>query len=455
MPRIVLLIAVLWPFARTAAAQESTPWRPELLGAQFTAIGQRLAPLHSPYAGRNSLRAGGDAALTHTYGLYGGMALSRTMAAYLDVEMARGSGVSDATGLAGVTNGDVIRQGAVGLSRWPVMARAFLRWTLPLSSELAFAERGMDQLPGDVPASRLEISAGRLAASDLFDVNRYANNTRTQFLNWVLINNGAWDYAADTRGYSIGASVAWITPRAAVRLGSFMMPRRANGPDLDGDVGRARGDNIEITLFPGSAGTVLRFLAYLNHARMGSYAEAIAATQPTFGAGAGGTTVIVPPPYLVPDIVADDRPGRFKYGFGLNVEQPIADSGETGAFLRAGWNDGRTESFAFTEVDAGFSVGLQVCGARWGRAGDRLGFAVAVDYLSRPHRDYLAAAGVGFLLGDGQLSYGAERVLEAYYRLQLGRFVQAGPDFQYVRNPGYNRDRGPASVFSLRVRAAY
>ncbi len=455
MPRAFLLAAVLAQLTTAAAAQEAAqPWRPQFLGAQLTAIGQWLAPFHSPYAGPNSLRSSGDEAMTHTYGLYGGMALSGTLAVYLDVEMARGSGVSGALGLAGNSNGDVIRQGAAGLSRGPVVARAFLRWTVPLSGEVAAAERGMDQLPGGVHVSRLELTAGKLAASDLFDVNRYANNTRTQFMNWVLVNDGAWDYAADTRGYSIGAVVSWITPRAAVRLGSFMMPRRANGPDLDGEVGRARGDNLELTWMPGGAGTVVRVLAYLNHARMGDYAEAIARAQPG-PVLQGGTIIIVPPQTAVPDIVADDRPGRFKYGFGLNVEQPIADSGETGAFLRAGWNDGHTESFVFTEVDAGFSVGIQVCGTRWGRAADRAGIAAAVDFLSRQHRDYLGLGGIGFLLGDGQLNYGAERVLEAYYRLGIGRFLEVSPDVQYIRNPGYNRDRGPATVLSLRVRAGY
>ena len=436
----VLVATVLVPLASAAAAQQAEPWRPQLLGAQFTAIGQWLTPLHSPYAGPNSLRARGDDAMTHTYGLYGGLALSGTLAAYLDVEMARGSGISDATGLAGLTDGDVIRQGAAVLTKGPVIARAFLRWTLPLTTARVTAGRAMDQLPGSLPDSRLEIVAGKVAATDFFDLNRYANNTRAQFMNWGLINNTAWDFAADTRGYSIGVAVAWITPHVALRAGSFQMPRVANGPELDGDIGRARGDNVELTLAPGNAGTVVRLLAYLNHGRMGDYAEALAIARVSG---------------MQPDVVAADRPGRFKYGFGVNLEQPLADSGETGVFLRAGWDDGHTESFAFTEVDAHLSIGAQLSGTAWGRRADRLGVAVVVHGLSRPHRDYLAAGGTGFLLGDGALRYGPEQIVEAYYRLQLGPFVELSPDVQLIRNPAYNEDRGPASVFSLRVNLRY
>jgi len=436
----VALTAALLVAAARVEAQEAQPWRPQLLGAQFTAIPQWMPPLHSPYRGPNSLRPQGDEAMTHTYGVYGGMALSGRLAAYLDIEMARGSGISDALGLAGLTDGDVIRQGAAVLTKGPVIARAFLRWSVPLSGGRSVAERGMDQLPGAVADSRFELVAGKVAATDFFDLNRYANGTRTQFMNWGLINNTAWDFAADTRGYSIGVAAAWVTPHVALRAGSFQMPLVANGPELDGDVGRARGDNVELTVAPGDAGTVIRLLAYLNHGRMGDYEEALARARAT------GT---------LPDIVADDRPRRFKYGFALNVEQPLADSGETGVFLRAGWDDGHTESFVFTEVDTHLSAGAQLAGPAWGRPADRLAVAVVVHGLSQPHRDYLAAGGLGFLLGDGALRYDNEEILEAYYRLQVGRYVEVSPDVQFIRNPGYNADRGPASVLTLRVHAQY
>jgi carbohydrate-selective porin OprB len=281
---------------------------------------------------------------------------------------------------------------------------------------------------------------GKLAASDLFDQNRYANSSRLQFLNWSLFQNTAWDFAADTRGYTNGIAAGLITPRWSVRWGSFQMPTQANGNTFDGDIGHARGDNLELTVRPDQRDMIIRLLGYVNHARMGDYRDALAR------AAARDT---------VPDIVADDRPGRVKYGLGLNVEVPLADSGETGLFTRAGWNDGRTESFAFTEVDRHLSVGAQVAGARWARAEDRVGIAVAADGLSNPHRAYLAAGGQGFQLGDGALDYGFEGIAEVYYRAQIGRFLAVAPDLQLIVHPGYNRARGPVTVLSFRVNARY
>jgi high affinity Mn2+ porin len=276
--------------------------------------------------------------------------------------------------------------------------------------------------------------------TDLFDVNRYANTTRQQFMNWDLFNNSAWDFAADTRGYSNGIAAAWIHPLWAVRVGSLQMPVVANGNNFDSHLRNGRGDQAELTVSSRATGTVARFLVFMNHGRMGNYAEALAAARAT---------------NTVPDIAADDKPGRTKYGWGLNLEQPIADGGETGAFARLGWSDGKNESFVFTEVDRHVSAGVQVSGTHWGRVNDRVGIAGVRTGIVQVHRDYLAAGGLGFLLGDGRLNYGAEQIIEAYYRAQLGDYFQVGPDVQYVRNPGYNRDRGPAPVLSLRVNFRY
>lgn len=438
---VLALVAALCPGRRSSAQASERPlWVPQLLGAQVTFIAQYLAPFPAVYRGTNSLPNRGDAAATHTYGLYFGVRLPARLEAYVDFEMARGSAVGNAVGLAGITNGDVIRQGSVNLGQGPYLSRAFARYNVPLSRDRDTAARAMDQLPRPEPAAELELKLGKLAATDDFDQNRYANSTRTQFCDWGLFNNSAWDYAADTRGYSWGVLVAWVEPRWALRLGSYQMPTFANGNVFDGDVRHARGDNIELTLQPTRIGTVLRLLAYENHARMGSYGEALARAQATG---------------LRPDIVADDHPGRRKYGLGLNVEQPLADAGETGAFLRAGWNDGRTEDFVFTEVDRAVSAGLQLAGARWGRAADRVGLAVLVHGLSPEHRAYLAAGGIGFLLGDGGLTYGFEQILETYYRLQLGRYVEISPGFQFIDHPGYNRARGPAALGTLRLNVRY
>ena len=423
-----------------AIAQGSAAWAPQVLGTQGTVIAQRLSAFDAPYSGPMSLTAGGDRAVSHTYGIYLGARLAPRVDGYLDVEMARGNGISHASGLAGVTNGDVLRQGTADLGNGPYVARAFLRATIPLGADVDSVSRGIDQLAGPVASRRVEITAGKLAASDLFDVNRYANSTRTQFLNWGLFQNTAWDFAADTRGYTNGVAVSWITPRIALRVGSFQMPRQANGNVFDSDLRLARGDNAEVTFSMLPGGGVVRVLAWQNHARMGDYEEALARARATNS---------------VPDIVADDAPGRVKRGVGLNVEQPLADSGETGLFLRAGRVNGTTESFAFSEVEGHLSFGIQVAGGHWSRDPDRAGIALLRHAINAAHQEYLAAGGVGFLLGDGALRYGPETFVEGFYRAQVGPYLQLGPDVQYVRNPGYNRDRGPAWVTTVRANVRY
>jgi hypothetical protein len=375
--------------------------------------------------------------------VYGGLAITSGLAGYLDVEMIRGKGISRVTGLAGPSNGDVLRQGSVDLGSGPYVARAFVRYTMPLATretERDTLRRDIDQIPVVVVSRRVELTAGKFALSDMFDVNRYANSTRTQFMNWALFNNTAWDFAADTRGYTNGIAAAWITPRWTLRAASVQMPREANGNIFDSDLRRARGDNVELTVTTPRTATVVRALAYWNHGRMGRYADALAIAART---GAR------------PDIVANDRPGREKHGLGLNVEQPLADDGETGVFARYGRNDGATESFVFTEVDRHASVGAQVSGTHWGRAADRFSIGAVQHGIVNVHRRYLAAGGLGFLLGDGRLTYGPEQIVESYYRVQLGEHTQVSPDVQYVRNPGYNRDRGPATILSLRVNVRY
>ena len=333
--------------------------------------------------------------------------------------------------------------------RYFYIARQYVRLMLPLTPGTTHVDAAQDQLAGFEANTRLEFKFGALAASDDFDHNRYAGSTRTQFMNWSLWDNTAWDYAADTRGYTYGAVFGFVSPRWSLKYGAYLMPSKANGQALENAPKRARGDNLELTLSPAESGTVIRLLAYRNLARMGDYRDAVRMAAET------GRT---------PDIVADDQEGRHKYGFGVNVEQPLADDGETGVFARVGWNDGNTESFAFTEVDRLFSVGGQVAGSHWNRAEDRIGTAVAVQGLSDPHRDYLAAGGSGFLLGDGRLDYAREQILEVYYRAQLPwplndrapvfqkypLKLQVTPDFQYVRNPAYNHDRGPVKFWAVR-----
>ncbi len=411
---------------------------PQVTGAQFTLIRQDIPPFDSPYQGPLSVRP--DVSSTYTAGFYLGWEPIKSSQFYLDFEKFTGAGVSDATGLASLTDGDAVRAGAHGLSHDFYTARAYWRQLISLSGGSHEVARSQDQVATQEADTHLEFKLGILAASDDFDHNRYANSTRTQFQNWSLFNNTAWDFAADTRGYTTGGMAAWISPVWSARLGIYKMPQYANGQPL-APIDQARGQNFELTWAqPRDNGIVVRTLIYQNVAGMGVYQQAIAIGQYT---------------HTIPDIVANDHAGRRKYGAGLNVEVPLADAGETGFFSRLGWDDGRTESYAFTEMDSVFSAGFQVDGVHWMRSQDRLGIAYVAGGLSSWHRSYLEAGGQGFVLGDGRLNYGSEQVMEVYYRWQLGRYVQVSPDFQEIINPGFNRDRGPVSVFGARLHMEY
>lgn len=454
--RLARLGALLLALAAAAArADEPAPAsdtpapaseRPMLLAAQYTFIEQRQSTLESPYAGSLSLHPQGDRQGTHTFGFYGGWALRNWAQLYLDAEKFMGAGVSGGTGLGGLTNGDVIRAGVPGLKKQFYVARLFARFMLPLPGAVAQVARGQDQLPGAEAVRHFELKVGQMSASDDFDRNTYANSARTQFLNWSLWNNTAWDFAANTRGYTDGLVIGYVSPAWSLRYGVYRMPLFANGQTME-TLRRARGENLELTLSPAATGTIVRLLAYRNTARMGDYAEAL-----TLAAAARA----------VPDVAADDHEGRHKSGYGLNAEQPLADGGDTGVFLRLGWQDGKTEDFAFTEVDRHASAGGQLSGIHWARGEDRLGVGFALAGLSDVHRDYLAAGGSGFLLGDGRLDYAREEILETYYRAEwrwspggIALRAQLTPDFQYIRNPGFNQDRGPVRFYALRVHFEY
>jgi hypothetical protein len=430
----------------TGGPEPTSHW-PMLLGAQYTYVLQHQDALHAPYSGRLSLEPDGDTQPTHTIGGYLGWAPFAWGQLYFDTEKFMGAGVSGATGLGGLTNGDVVREGADNLKKTFYIARLYARFMVPLGPQLTQVERAQDQVPGTEAATRLEFKVGRLAVNDDFDKNRYAGSTRTEFMNWSLWDNTAWDYAANTRGYTDGIVVGYVSPNWSLKYGVYRMPEYANGQTLVGSLKKARGENLELTLSPWATGTIVRGLVYRNTASMGSYAQALGVAAVTGG---------------IPSISADDRPGRHKTGLGLNAEQPLADAGETGVFVRLGWNNGETESFAFTEVDNLVSTGTQVSGAHWWRKDDRLGAALVSEGLSPGHREYLAAGGAGFLLDDGRLSYRREQILELYYRAQLTESVasvpikvQVSPDFQFIRNPGFNAARGPARFWGIRLHLEY
>jgi high affinity Mn2+ porin len=251
-------------------------------------------------------------------------------------------------------------------------------------------------------------------------------------MNWGFMDNLAWDYAADTRGYTVGALLDYHDVNWSLRIASVLVPTEANGPDLNWDYSEANGNNIELEcrfhlgILPGT----IRALGYLNRADMGSYAEVLSTPSDNMD-------------------ITKTRDYRDKYGFGLNVEQKLSDN--IGLFSRLGWNDGATETWAFTEVDRTGSLGLSFAGAAWSRPSDTAGLAVLVNGLSPEHEEYLAAGGYGFIIGDGALNYQAEEIAEAYYLYKPWDVFSVTADFQYVQNPAYNAERGPVYIGALRL----
>jgi carbohydrate-selective porin OprB len=312
------------------------------------------------------------------------------------------------------------------------------RYVVPLSHKTEEIEPGPLGMLKTLPARRLEFRIGKLALPDFFDINAIGSDSHLQFLNWTVVNNGAWDYAADTRGYTWGAYAEYHDVNWSLRFVEALMPKIANGIDLEWNLRRARGQNLELELRPhllSGRNTTIRLLAYRNVADMGNYREAIR----NFLSHQTAT----------PDIVASRQPGRTKNGVGLNVEQELTSL--LRAFLRVGWNDGHNESFAYTEVDQTVLVGGDFRGTPWRRKDDKIGVAFVSNGLSTDQRNYLALGGLGFLLGDGALIYGRENIVESYYTAHVWRGVFAALDLQHINNPGYDRARGPVWVPGLRL----
>ncbi len=407
------------------------------ISGQANFISQWHPAFHSPYQGPNSLSPEAQDATSRVLTLLTGVEATSTTEFLLDVQETGGHGIGEALGLAGFTNLDVVRNPTI--SKAPYMARVMWHQIIPLSSEKTAAERTPLSLFTQLPVRRLEIRFGKFSLVDFFDLNTYGTDSNFQFMNWTLDNNGAYDYAADTRGYTYAAMVEYDDRHWAARFAEALMPKVANGINLDADLGRARSENVEFELHHSvlpRREAVVRLLGYANHANMGTYSVAIANFL------AGGTPR--------PDITAHPLQTTTKYGFGVNVEQPLTDW--LGVFARWGWNEGQHESYAYTEVNETEQVGAGAQGAKWKRKLDRAGLALISNGISRDHQQYLALGGVGFLLGDGNLNYGRENIVEAYYTLHVWRGIFTSLDSQHINNPGgYNRDRGPVFATALRL----
>jgi hypothetical protein len=413
------------------------------ISGQGNVILQGHPAFYAQYSGTNSLTNWAQSATTHVMTLYTGYQLTHTTEVFADLEDATGSGIGNANGLAGYTNLDSVRlANGVALSRAPYVARFMLRQIIPLTEERVDAGRDELHLATSLPARRIEFRLGKFDVVDFFDVNTWGSDSHLQFLNWTVDSNGAYDYAADTRGYTDGALVEYDDHWWTARFAEVLMPKTANGRFLDADIARARSENLELEArgkrIAHRAGTV-RLLSYLNHADMGSYEDAIHA--------------FLDHKTTSPDIIATRQQGRHRYGFGLNFEQAITP--QIGVFGRLGWSDGRNESFAYTEDDRTLELGGMAQGSLWHRSSDRAGVAAVGNGIVAAHQEYLALGGLGFILGDGGLTYGHEKIVESFYTAHLWRGFFASYDFQHIDNPGYNQARGPVGVSSVRFHTEF
>ncbi|RXH55027.1 Carbohydrate-selective porin [Granulicella sibirica] len=416
-----------------------------MISGQANIIFQADPGFHSLYSGPNSFINRGEYKTSLVGTIYTGFQVRSnphsSTELLLDIESAGGRGLGNALGVAGFTNLDVVRNPSLGSS--PYIARAEIHQTIGLTDKMVEAQRTTTSLSTLVPERRIELRAGKLSTADLFDNNGVGTDSHLQFMNWTVDNNGSYDYAADTRGYTYGAFGEYDDKVWSVRYMLALMPTVANGLDLDWNVRRASGQNVEFELrkaplgllLKKSRGGVIRALSFVNHANMGLYADAIKAYE----SGADKT----------PNILLHERLGSVKYGFGLNAEQSLSEN--VRGFVRFGWNEGQHETWAYTEVDQTAAAGMDYAGSAWKRPLDKIGAAVVSNAISHEHMEYLKLGGLGFLLGDGNLNYGRENIAEAYYNLHAWRGAYYSFDTQAVENPGYNKDRGPFVVFSVRM----
>ncbi|MBV9658069.1 MAG: carbohydrate porin [Verrucomicrobia bacterium] len=448
---LAFLLAILVCAADYAAtapcrAGEATPAGPESspaswsFHAQNTDILQGVTDFDSPYRGANSLTPD-QTRETVTVTLFIARRLWEGAIVAFDPEYAQGAGLNHTHGVAGFPNGEATKAGS---PRGKLdIERLYFSQTIGLGGEQEDIPDARNQPATRKDVSRLSFTIGKLAASDLFDDNAFAHDPRAQFLNWSVWESGAWDYPADAKGYTVGLSAELNQKAWALRYGAFQLPRVANGLALANDVFRTLAQVLE---WEGryklrERGGKIRLLAFANRAPMGRYDDALSAFRANPNGGPADVT-----PFRAP---------HWKYGGAVNVEQEVAEG--FGAFLRLSIADGQTENWAFTDIDRSATAGLSLKGTCWGRTDDTVGLAGSINGLSVAHRDYFAAGGLGILVGDGRLNYAPEEILEFYYDAKVTplAFAHLMFDYQFIRNPGYNHDRGPANVLSTRLHLEY
>jgi high affinity Mn2+ porin len=405
--------------------------------AQTTFLEQAYPSFRSPYAGPNSLSGTGQGRETWTTTAFLGWRPWNGGEIYFNPEADQGFGPSGTHGLGGFSNGEA-QKGGAALPRVRAM-RYFVRQTFGLGGEQEDVADGPNQLPGKRDIDRVTLTIGRIAVGDIFDGNAYAHDPRADFMNWSLWESAAFDTPGDRPGFTRGAVVELNRKDWAVRAGAFEVPTEPNSDTLSfatvSTIAEVEG-RYSIFSQPGK----LRVGGFANRERGANFSDVFAtlAADPTLDINTATTIA---------------RRQNWRYGFYANLEQQIVQ--DVGVFARASWNDARSESFSFTDVDRSLAGGISIKGSFWGRNDDTIGLGAAVNGLSSPHRAWFATGGLGLLIGDGRLNYRTEDILEAYYAWVIQKGLVTTFDYQFVNNPAYNADRGPVSIFSARVHAEW
>ncbi|MES2114033.1 MAG: carbohydrate porin [Pseudomonadota bacterium] len=415
--------------ADTAAAPET--WA---VHGQFTNVTQKHNRFASPYQGQNSLDAAGRMEETSDITVYAGVRLPTGTELWLNPEIDQGFGLSNTVGMAGFPSGEAYKVGAN--TPYLRLPRAFLRHSFALGGPQEAVEAGPNQLAGTRAQDNVTLTAGKFSVTDIFDTNSYAHDPRGDFLNWSLIDAGAFDYAADAWGFTYGAALEWNQGSRTARAGVFQLSAEPNGKII-----RPKFNQYMLVAeleqryqWDGHGGKV-KLLGFANHANMARYEDAVRQ--------AGGA---------VPD-VAGVRRMAWRTGLAVNLEQEL--TADVGLFARASANDGAKEAYEFTEINRSLSAGVAIKGTAWGRPDDTVGLAGVANGLSGDARAYFAQGGIGILIGDGGLQYGAEKIIEAYYAARLGKQLSIAFDLQQANNPAYNRSRGPVHLYAVRLHAEF
>lgn len=436
MKKYILTFLLTILLFRVAFAQDTIKQEQTNFHFQQTIITQYKLPFNAPYTGKNSLLPTAETQSSITTTLFGGTRLWKGAEAYFNPELSGGSGLSQTLGIAGFPNGETFRVG--GVQNKIYIGRLFLKQTFEWGKEKDTLEDDQNQLTRLRSKRYLSLIVGKMNLGDYFDNNNFSHDPRMQFMNWALMDNAAWDYPANTRGYVLGMVAELGQPTWSLRLALTMNVTQANSSTWDAKVLKANTQTLEYEkryTIGGQKGT-LRVLTFLNNGKFGNYKAAIAQNP------------------AAPNVDSTQAYGRHKYGFGINTDQYLTK--DFGVFAKASWNDGHTETWFFTEIDRSLTFGGVLKGTSWKRADDEAGLAFIANGLSADHKDYLAAGGYGFIIGDGRLNYKPELITEFYYKINVyQKKFWLTPDYQFILHPAYNADRGPVNVFGARAHVEF